>query len=122
MGIRETQYFGLSQKAQLMIKGEDVHLYTDFIRRVHADGTEETITQEKRGSNVKRVPSGRITYGMFEEEIPLYEYHFPDGRILSEYIQETIWSSGPCIFVALKDENGKWVRSTKWSKAIIDNA
>ena len=40
-------------------------------------------------------------YGMYDE-IELYQYTLKDGSIAYEYIQDTVWISGPIIWLALK--------------------
>lgn len=57
--------------------------------------------------------------GMFDDGPELYEYDLEDGRIVREEIQAIPWSSGPCIFLKLIDENGKSL--FEWSQEEIDN-
>lgn len=59
-------------------------------------------------------------YGMFDDGPDLYEYTLKDGSIVKEVLQEVAWSSGPCIFLKLVDENNKTLFS--WSKKDIENA
>jgi len=39
-----------------------------------------------------------------------------------ESVQAEIWSSGPCYFIALKDQKGNWIKETLWSQKELDNA
>ena len=43
-----------------------------------------------------------VTFGMFDEEIPLCSYRDPIGNIYHEKVQFTVWSSGPMIFTYLQ--------------------
>ncbi len=45
--------------------------------------------------------------GMFDEAVyTLHRYQSPDGEIWSEFIQAEPWSSGPMIFLAIKNSKG----------------
>ncbi len=57
--------------------------------------------------------------GMFDDGPWLLEYKMKDDKILKEVEQETIWSSGPCIFLCLEDEEGN--RLFEWDQSVIDN-
>ena len=47
------------------------------------------------------VPSKNVSYGMFDEEIPLMSWL--DGDVLVEEVEQCVpWSSGPMIFTHLK--------------------
>lgn len=66
-------------------------------------------------------PIGVVT-GMFDEEVhTLLEYKLTDGNWVEEYIQAEPWSSGPVIFLALRDKESKRV-IVEWSQEDIDNA
>lgn len=58
--------------------------------------------------------------GMFDDGPDLHEYTLTSGQKVREVIQETPWSSGPCIFLCLEDENG--TRLFEWPQEDIDNA
>ena len=66
-------------------------------------------------------PIGVVT-GMFDEEVhTLLEYKLIDGNWVEEYIQAEPWSSGPVIFLALREKESKRV-IVKWPQEDIDNA
>ncbi len=47
-------------------------------------------------------------YGMFEEEVHiLKQYTTNENRFVEEYVQAEPWSSGPCIFLALRYSDTK---------------
>lgn len=119
MGIRCTQWIGLSPAAEAMIAGESVLLYTEVGVRKYPDGREEPFERSTQGSSVETIESGRFAYGMFDEEIPLNNYRLPDGRLLEEHVQAEPWSSGPMIFTALK-HNGEWVEESLWPEKEIN--
>ena len=58
--------------------------------------------------------------GMFDDGPNLLNYHLKDGSVVSEVIQEIVWSSGPCIFMCLQDESGN--RIHEWPTNEIENA
>ncbi len=59
--------------------------------------------------------------GMFDDGPMLTEYVLQDGSKVREFIQAVPWSSGPCIFLALKDvESGKIL--FPWDEETINNA
>ena len=76
MGIRETQYIGLKE------------------------GVREFLKKHQKGKSRRW---GK-TVGMFDEEIPLYEYELQGGEVLREVEQCSPWSSGPCIFLCLEKQ------------------
>lgn len=52
----------------------------------------------KRDDGYKKEAIG--TYGM-SDEITLYRYFLVDGSTADEYVQHTVWSSGPMIWLGL---------------------
>jgi len=60
-------------------------------------------------------------FGYWDEKFPLLRYTRPDGLQVEEYLQETICSGGPVMFLALRDTNtSKPIDETKWVKADMD--
>lgn len=55
---------------------------------------------------------------MFDDGPMLYRYFMKDGSTWVEEIQCIPWSSGPCIFTKLVQENGD--KEIKWSQEEID--
>lgn len=60
--------------------------------------------------------------GFYGDDIPLVRYTMPNGRVFTEYVQAEPWSSGPCYFIALKNERGKVVPQSLWKQEDIDRA
>ena len=58
--------------------------------------------------------------GMFDDGPKLLKYYLKDGSTVREVIQATPWSSGPCIFLCLRDEAGN--RLFEWPEAEIEKA
>lgn len=50
----------------------------------------------------------------------LRTYKDDSGYIIREKLQATPWSSGPCYFVALQDEEGNFIEDLMWTEAEID--
>ena len=122
--MRSTQLQGLNKDAELLLKEKGVWVEcTDVILRKFANGHEETFTVNNIVINPKIiVESYDCFYGMFDEKFSLSRYAFPDGEIIEEYVQETVWSSGPCIFLALRDgKTGKPIAKSLWRKKEINN-
>lgn len=58
--------------------------------------------------------------GMFNDGPMLHRYNLKVGGYVEEYIQASPWSSGPCIFLALRDEKGNTF--CKWTEEQINSA
>jgi hypothetical protein len=58
--------------------------------------------------------------GMFDDGPELFEYTIQDGSKVKEVVQASPWSSGPCIFLCLEQEDGKHI--FEWSQEQINNA
>jgi len=59
--------------------------------------------------------------GMFDDGPQhLYEYTLTDGTTAREVVQETVWSSGPVIFLALESSDGQIL--FPWPQEAINNA
>lgn len=119
MGIRTTQLMGLTYDANEIIRQNRVILWTDNICRKHANGDIEHLETHKY--DIPRRASGNKWVGMFEEEGDLMIYTLLDGREVEEYIQAQPWSSGPCIFLALRDAKTKEpLPETLWDEGSIN--
>ncbi len=107
--MRMTQFIGLTSVAKNYLqencKKELIEIYRNG-------------KLEKTYEEVERKPGVRA-FGMFEEELQLYDYILEDGSVLKEVEQASIWSSGPLIFTCLKNEKGKLIK--KWSKRLINS-
>lgn len=113
---RETSWFGLSERAREIVKGEQMLAYTSHETRLYPDGSViQMPPREVFVSSVKSEPSGEHALGMFDEEIALSKYTMPDGKVYFERVQCDPWSSGPNIFTALQDESGCWIEQSRWT-------
>ena len=63
-----------------------------------------------------KVESGATFTGMFGCKYPLFCYTFEDGRVFTEHVQASPWSSGPVFFLSLKDINGEWLAESLWAQ------
>lgn len=122
--MRTTQYIGFNVRANLWLKanvGQRVE-YTDVIHRTFPDGHTEILPPTPITSWDQK-PTGENVLGMFEEEIiPVMEYRLKDGRIVVEFEQASPWSSGPCIFMALKwADTGEFIEETLWAEDEIQS-
>ena len=124
MGIRMDQIHGLNPWAEDFVKGEQVFAYTERVVRVYP-GDREDETQPDHDvyvSTIKMEESGEHYPGMFDNEYPLHKHTFPDGSVYFERVQQITLSSGPCIFLALQDEEGEWISDSKWLESEIEAA
>lgn len=99
--MRETQWIGLSPRARDFLSEQDVVCNEVTVRSWPDGRLEVTEPRKVLVSRIKKEQWGH-TYGMFDEEIPLHKYTFPDGRVLFEVVLAEPWSSGPCIFTTLR--------------------
>jgi hypothetical protein len=121
MGIRTTQLIGLNERARDLVRGEPALDHELVGERIYPDGRRESFHERVIGSTVRSEPSGESFEGMFGERHELSRYELPDGRVLCEYVQAEPWSSGPCIFLALRDQrSGEPLAETLWSDQEID--
>ena len=107
--MRMTQFVGLSDRAKKYI--ED-NCKEDLIEVFKNGVLDKSYTMPVK-------EPGNVTYGMFEEEIQLFNYTLKDGSILMEIEQASPWASGPVIFTCLKDEFDKKIG--KWTNIEIDD-
>ena len=122
MGIREDQFPGLNKWAEAFVAGEQKLAYIAKLKKIYPDGREEQAPdQEIYASTIKKEEDGRYYTGMFGTEYALHQYIFPDGKVYKEYVQEEPWSSGPCFFLALKDEEGRSVAESLWTEDEVDS-
>jgi hypothetical protein len=42
------------------------------------------------------------TYAGMVDDVPLYEYELKGGRTAQEFVQHTVWSSGPILWLGLR--------------------
>ncbi|MBI5077701.1 hypothetical protein HZB94_04980 [Candidatus Falkowbacteria bacterium] len=114
--MRYDQFVGLNERAQELIKGEQELAYTEEVVRIYPDGGQERMPDRPVfESTVKKEESGESYTGMFTVEYPLHKYTFPNGQIYYERLQTAPWSSGPVHFLALQNEDGKWVPESLWT-------
>lgn len=119
--MRMDQYIGLNERGQKLVEMPNVS-YTDYIIRVRGDGSVVEFNTSGQdipdGYSVELV--GEIE-GAFGPAGYLRRYVFPN-KVLTEKVQAEPWSSGPCYFVALVDENDQWVEESLWTDKEMDES
>jgi len=122
MGIRMDQYIGLNHRAEDLVAGKRILLYTKHETQIYPDGKTEVLdSKDIYGSDIKREESEEFYEGMFGDKYLLNKYTFPDGRVYIEFVQAEPWSSGPMFFLALKDaETGEEIVESLWTEEEID--
>lgn len=118
--MRTTQIIGLNEWAANLVH------QTEIVEEIGCYRTFSDARVEPFNRKVE-IPIAQVNevgsfVGMFDEEYPLHEYRMPDGRKYIEFVQAEPWSSGPCIFLALKDDSGNSVPESLWSDEEINNA
>jgi hypothetical protein len=109
MGIRETQLYGLTKKANLFILENAKRTLKKKCK---------TCGNVEGGEIIKKFYKNASSIGMFDDGPLLNEYTLKDGTTIKEIVQASPWSAGPCIFLCL-EKKGK--RMFEWNKKIIDN-
>jgi hypothetical protein len=105
-----TQVIGLSTRAESFLARGHTQ-YEEKVTRRYEDGTVEE--SNRSGSAIRQREVGEFE-GMFGEPHPLNAYEI-EGRWYEEYVQADPWASGPCVFLALKDEAGEPLEELLWS-------
>ena len=108
--MRSTQIIGLTKEAKQYID-ENVRLVEKECPLCKCGKIQSP--EQKQYADARNL-------GMFNDGPMLNEYIMKDGTILREIVQETVWSSGPCIFLCLCDINGK--RMFEWSDDDLKHA
>ena len=103
--MRMAQFIGLSLRAKSYVE--------DNCKRSKMELFKDGVLERCYVIPVKK--PGKKIFGMFEEEIQLYDYELQDGSFLKEVEQASPWSSGPVIFTYLEDKNGKKIG--EWTRA-----
>ncbi|MFH1585871.1 MAG: hypothetical protein ABIB79_03830 [archaeon] len=121
--MRCTQVYGLNEAARNMI--HDCTPVTRVTRYLDENGGLISENEEK-GYAYDRVKHEKYAdannTGMFDDGPNLMRHTLHDGTVYLEDVQAVPWSSGPCIFLALKDTKGTWIPETLWSEEEIRNA
>lgn len=102
--MRCTQTYGLNNRA---LKFLDENAKRTLVKICESCG-------HKEGGNIVKQKSGK-TCGMCDE-VFLMEYELKDGRIVEEYVQDSLWSSGPMEFYALRyKDTAKIIKESLWT-------
>lgn len=117
--MRTTQIIGLTKAAKELLNNYEPTRIIEKLQRIYPDGHTEQFEREVTEDPRKTEECGSF-FGMFDEEYPLRRYTMPNGKVYEEYVQAEPWSSGPCIFLALRNENGP-VKESLWSEEEINN-
>lgn len=81
-----------------------------------------SFTETVKEPVLKREVIGQIWGAWTDKVADLHRYHLGHGRYFDEYVQAAPWSSGPCFFVALKNERGNVVTQSLYPQSQIDAA
>lgn len=118
--MRIDQFNGLNKWAKRKVNA------TKAVREIGAEiASDGTVTPFDRQVRVpiaqkRRYSKQRGAYRLFVGD--LHRYTLPTGVVLEEYLQQIIWSGGPCYFIALRDSAGQPVPQSLWTKEQLDRA
>ncbi len=108
--MRTTQFMGLTEAAQAYI--HDYAIHNVEIKCEYCGGIKEP-------SEPQYEETGEVT-GMFGEPVHMLKRYKTIGDQFEEYVQADPWSSGPCIYLALRwSNNKKPIEETLWDEATI---
>lgn len=125
MGIRQNQVFGLNDAARALLareqliayeNGQSFEGYFDETFPLH-NWAAPTPEMNRLSAEIVRL---EISLSQAEQRRSLLAAAAPTRY--SEYVQEVVYSSGPCIFVALRGADGQPVQATLWPQSEIDAA
>lgn len=108
--MRCDQYIGLTSEGEKFVEENALQLGVKKITEEYTSGEVKILSTIPIYE--KKVYDEHEGFGFH----PLYEYTAKDGSVFREAVQANPWSSGPVIFVALKDENGEWIEETLWNE------
>lgn len=118
--MRFDQYKGLNKWAKRTVSA--TRTVREIGKQVQANGkvvefdrtVKVPLVQKRRYSKI------RGTYVLFAGD--LHRYTLPNGKVLEEYVQETMHCGGPCYFIALRDSNGNPEKRSLWTDDEFDKA
>lgn len=118
--MRFDQYNGLNKWARRTVRA--TKLVREIGKQIQPNGevvkfdrtVKVPVVQKRRYSKI------RGTYVLFAGD--LHRYTLPNGKVLEEYVQETLHCGGPCYFIALRDGNGKPEKRSLWTRSELDKA
>lgn len=108
--MRSTQYMGIPDEAEKFIRNN--------IKRSPSKICSEC-GHNSGGQELSEIYDSAADQGMFDDGPNLYRYTMKDGTTWIEKVQAVPWSSGPCIFLMLVQENGPG--EFKWDEESINN-
>ena len=125
--MRRTQFFGLKNDVNDWLeKNCKCRFFKHSNREVDANG--DYLSDLDNSTSIQTcvvsTDTGEIITGMFDERVhSLLKYTTTNGCEVEEYVQSERWSSGPCIFLALRYSGTKEpIKESLWSDVEIDNA
>lgn len=65
---------------------------------------------------------GHIAGAYKDTVAPLHAYKLRSGRVLEEFVQDTIHCGGPNYYIALRYRGGRKLKSSLWTKKEMDAA
>ena len=120
--MRCTQNRGLTPKALEILESHRKIIYTVVEEtREYPNGKRNTVClANKRVHKELETVKEYGDYGMFSE-CSLRQYTFSDKTVIEEYVQAEPWSSGPVVFLALRDGvTKKPIPESLWTEEEID--
>lgn len=95
--------------------------YMNFTFRIYEDGGLELVNFKNINKKIKYKKPYKYVETSSGEKIILSEYVFDDNSIIREDIQATRFDVFLVYFLALKDDNNKWITETLWKEEEMEN-
>ena len=118
--MRMDQYVGLNKWATRRVAGSQTG--REVGARILPGGRVEPFDREVYVPIARIEVIGRIKGAWDDHVADLHRYTLPTGRVYEEFVQATPWSSGPCYFIALKDNQGRVLSRSLWTDEELANA
>lgn len=121
MGSRSTQIIGLNERARELVAGHIERPSTDTYSGMFGEPYplyDYVTPADQLGELVEERSRLLEQLDELEDRIAAAASNRPVAY--RQYQQEVLWSSGPCIFLALRDANGDPVEASLWRAAEIE--
>lgn len=107
-----TQIYGRTEEAEKFLK-ENVEMIPDII----CPDCKKIMSYKQN----KQIYKDELDAGMFDDGPKLWEYNLKDRTVIREKLNKyKPWSSGPCLFIDLVDQNGNILY--EWSEEEINKS
>ena len=125
MGIRCTQVYGLSDRARALVEDLQPAIGAGSFSGMFDEEGQYPLNRYVRRTYAIRtllMQADRIRADLAEKLAEIDMVSANETTVFAEYVQAEPWSSGPCIFTALRDADGNPVEESLWAERAMDVA